>query len=91
MKSLSRKNLFFFGLADMPIQMASVPVAAFLYLATPGLRNSQQIIMRGHGLLVGGQALVLPLLRRVDNIKEAEHVMVEMFFEAKRILEGQPA
>ena len=47
--------------------------------------------MRGHGLLVGGQALVLPLLRRVENIKEAEHVMVEMFFEAKRILEGQPA
>ena len=35
--------------------------------------------------------LVLPLLRRVENIKEAEHVMVEMFFEAKRILEGQPA
>ena len=35
--------------------------------------------------------VVLPLLRRVENIKEAEHVMVEMFFEAKRILEGQPA
>ena len=35
--------------------------------------------------------VVLPLLRRVGNIKEAEHVMVEMFFEAKRILEGQPA
>ena len=31
--------------------------------------------------------VVLPLLRRVGNIKEAEHVMVEMFFEAKRILE----
>ena len=35
--------------------------------------------------------VVLPLLRRVENIKEAEHVMVEMFFEAKRILGGQPA
>ena len=35
--------------------------------------------------------VVLPLLRRVGNIKEAEDVMVEMFFEAKRILEGQPA
>jgi hypothetical protein len=35
--------------------------------------------------------VVLPLLRRVENIKEAEHVMVEMFFEAKRILKGQPA
>ena len=32
--------------------------------------------------------VVSPLLRRVENIKQAEHVMVEMFFEAKRILEG---
>ena len=35
--------------------------------------------------------VVVPLLRRAENIKEAERVMVEMFFEAKRILEGQSA
>ena len=29
-KPLSRKTLFFYGLADMPIQMAAVPVAAFI-------------------------------------------------------------
>ncbi len=29
-KPLSRKQLFFYGLADMPIQMAIVPVAAFI-------------------------------------------------------------
>jgi GPH family glycoside/pentoside/hexuronide:cation symporter len=28
--ALSRKRLFYFGLADMPIQMAAVPVAAFV-------------------------------------------------------------
>ena len=32
--------------------------------------------------------VVLPLLRRVENIKQAEHVTVEMFFEVKRILDG---
>jgi|TARA_Y100000031_G_scaffold153528_1_gene198912 Na+/melibiose symporter-like transporter len=29
-KRLSRKTLFYYGLADMPIQMAAIPVAAFL-------------------------------------------------------------
>ena len=29
-KPLSRRTLFFFGLADMPIQMAAIPVAAFI-------------------------------------------------------------
>ncbi len=29
-KTLDRKTLFFYGLADMPIQMASIPVAAFI-------------------------------------------------------------
>jgi Na+/melibiose symporter-like transporter len=29
-KPLSRKTLFFYGLADMPIQMAAIPVAAFI-------------------------------------------------------------
>ncbi|MBQ75258.1 MAG: hypothetical protein CMQ20_09585 [Gammaproteobacteria bacterium] len=29
-KTLSRKTLFYYGLADMPIQMAGVPVAAFI-------------------------------------------------------------
>ena len=27
---LSRKTLFYYGLADMPIQMAAIPVAAFV-------------------------------------------------------------
>ena len=30
--------------------------------------------------------VVIPLIRRVETVKEAEHVMVEMFFEAKRAL-----
>ena len=30
--------------------------------------------------------VVIPLTRRVETVKEAEHVMVEMFFEAKRAL-----
>ena len=29
-KPLSRRTLFFYGLADMPIQMAAIPVAAFI-------------------------------------------------------------
>ena len=29
-KELDRKTLFFYGLADMPIQMAAIPVAAFI-------------------------------------------------------------
>lgn len=29
-KKLSRRTLFFYGLADMPIQMAAIPVAAFI-------------------------------------------------------------
>ena len=29
-QQLSRKTLFYYGLADMPIQMAGVPVAAFI-------------------------------------------------------------
>ena len=28
--------------------------------------------------------VVIPLIRRVETIKEAEHVMVEMFFAAKK-------
>ena len=30
--------------------------------------------------------VVIPLIRRVESIKEAEHVMVEMFFAAKKAL-----
>ena len=31
--------------------------------------------------------VVIPLIRRVESIKEAEQVMVEMFFAAKKALE----
>ncbi len=31
--------------------------------------------------------VVIPLIRRVETIKEAEHVMVEMFLAAKKALE----
>ena len=31
--------------------------------------------------------VVIPLIRRVESIKEAEHVMVEMFFAAKKAIE----
>ena len=30
--------------------------------------------------------VLIPLIRRVETIKEAEHVMVEMFFAAKKAL-----
>ena len=32
-------------------------------------------------------SVVIPLIRRVESIKEAEHVMAEMFFAAKKALE----
>ena len=31
--------------------------------------------------------VVIPLIRRVESIKDAEHVMVDMFFAAKKALE----
>ena len=33
-----------------------------------------------------GLTVAIPLIRRVESIKEAEHVMVEMFFAAKKAL-----
>ena len=33
-----------------------------------------------------GMTVAIPLIRRVESIKEAEHVMVEMFFAAKKAL-----
>ena len=60
MKSLSRKNLFFFGLADMPIQMASVPVAAFI----PNYYGQDL------GISLAAVGLVLILSRSFDAITD---------------------
>ena len=60
MKSLSRKNLFFFGLADMPIQMASVPVAAFI----PNYYGQDL------GISLAAVGLVLLLSRSFDAITD---------------------
>ncbi len=44
-------------------------------------------IQENEGKTSRNDIVKVPLLRRVNNIKEAEHVMVEMFFEAKRLLQ----
>ena len=54
------KNLFFFGLADMPIQMASVPVAAFI----PNYYGQDL------GISLAAVGLVLLLSRSFDAITD---------------------
>ena len=57
---LSRKTLFYYGLADMPIQMAAIPVAAFV----PNYYGQDL------GVSLGAVGLVLLLSRSFDAVTD---------------------
>jgi GPH family glycoside/pentoside/hexuronide:cation symporter len=57
---LSRKTLFYYGLADMPIQMATIPVAAFI----PNYYGADL------GLSLGAVGMIWLLTRLFDGISD---------------------
>jgi GPH family glycoside/pentoside/hexuronide:cation symporter len=59
-KPLSRRTLFFYGLADMPIQMAAIPVAAFI----PNYYGADL------GVSLGAIATVLLIARTFDAVSD---------------------